>query len=130
MAQDPGNRRPTPPGPRAGMRPGPGMGGRGKPPNAKVAETAAHAKEVREVARGRDIVERPETQKEQTPAGFGNADMLVVRSWMQRRPLEAAAPAAALVHYPRLWTTKRGRYCRFQAPGAGNYGLVRARPTF
>jgi len=128
MAGHPRDSRPMPPRPGRGGRPA--SAGGGKAANPRLAETAAHAQEVREIGRGRDIVERPGANVEQKPAAFANPGMLVVRSWLQRRPLESAAPAAALVHYPRLWTTKRGRYCRFSAPGAGSYGLVRARPTF
>jgi hypothetical protein len=105
--------------------------GKGKGKNdPKHPETEKHAKEVREVARGRDIVDRSLLAREVRPPLFKNQDMLLVRSWMMRRPLEPTSPAAALVHFPRMWSTKRGRYCRFQAPGAGVYGLLRARPTF
>lgn len=98
-----------------------------------LAETEAHAKEVREVIRGRDIVERPISAKlhrEKKPAGFARADILVVRTWLSQRPLESPISATALVAFPRMWSTRRGRYCRFNAPGAGAYGLVRARASF
>ncbi len=108
---------------------GKGQRGTGKQ-KSKHPETEQHAREVREVARGRDIVERKGEAAESRPAVFRGSDMLFVRSWLQRRPLEAPSTAAALVHYPRMWTTRRGRYCRFVAPGAGSYGLLRARPSF
>ncbi len=126
---------PLPPAPRAGRdgRGGGGAGGGGKGgkqgKKGKHSETEAHARETREVARGRDIVDGP-TAGEKRPAPFDRREMMVVRSWLERRPLEPTAAAAALVQYPRLWTSKRGRYCKFRAPGAGVYGLLRARPTF
>jgi hypothetical protein len=130
MASDP--RRPAP------QRPAPPRGGRPpapKPAKRKIPgltrekpDTAEHAREVRAVARGKDIVEPLTRSRDASKAPF--PDLLVVRSWMKKRPIEATQPAAALVRFPRMWTTKRGRYCRFQAPGAGIYGLVRARPTF
>ena len=114
-----------------GMRPAPGRPlAKRADKSAAGADTAEHAREVRQVTRGRDIVDKAQRAAEQRPAGFQHADMLVVRSWMQRRPLEGLQPAAALVAFPRMWSTKRGRFCRFVAPGAGSYGLLRARPTF
>jgi hypothetical protein len=95
----------------------------------KLAETAAHAKEVQAVLCGKSIVEAT-TGAEKRPPAFENKDLLVVRSWLTRRPLEPKPVAPALVQYPRLWTSKRGRYCKFKAPGAGTYALLRARPTF
>jgi hypothetical protein len=99
----------------------------------KHADTEAHAQEVREVIRGRDIVERPTKQatlREQKPPAFARADIIVVRTWLAQRPLEPPISATALVAFPRMWSTRRGRYCRFNAPGAGAYGIVRARPSF
>ncbi|MEM6732364.1 MAG: hypothetical protein AAF658_12465 [Myxococcota bacterium] len=95
-------------------------------------ETEAHAKEVKALMRGQDIVEGA-TQAdlvEQTPAAFDGSKMKVVRSWMNSRPLEPVKQATTMVPYPRSWNTKRGRYCKFKAPGAGVYGILRARPTF
>ncbi|MBI3178554.1 MAG: hypothetical protein HYZ27_02775 [Deltaproteobacteria bacterium] len=99
------------------------------------AETRRHAEEIRGQAKGRDTVEsraraQDAAEREGKPAAFDGEDLLVVRSWLKRRPLETAPAAAALIQYPRMWTTKRGRYCKFKAPGAGVYGLLRARPTF
>ena len=96
----------------------------------EVKETQAHANEVRSLHSGRDIVERPAQETEKRPAAFDRQELQVVRSWLKRRPLEPNRPASAMVAYPRLWTTNRGRYCRFKAPGGGNYALLRARPTF
>ena len=117
----------------AGRRPGPG----GKKKNAKkkaTEDTEAHAKLVREITRGKDIVDRPDSGKEppreRRPAAFQRIDMIVVRQWLRQRPLEPPISATALVAFPRMWTTRRGRYCKFNAPGAGAYGLVRARPSF
>lgn len=104
-----------------------------KKKKAKHADTEAHAREVREVIRGRDIVERTLTEagvRERRPAAFERIDMIVVRNWLRQRPLEPLISATALVAFPRMWTTRRGRYCKFNAPGAGAYGLVRARPSF
>jgi hypothetical protein len=118
---------PHPPPPRGGgwLGVAPKLGSQ-----QKVADTQAHAQEVRDVLAGRNIVEHDPATRERQLAAFHAPEMLVVRSWMSRRPLEGPVAAAALVAFPRLWTTERGRYCRFVAPGAGRYGLVRARPTF
>jgi hypothetical protein len=125
---------PPPPASRDGRRGGtgggPGGDGRGKKKKqSRHPETEAHAREIREVARGRDIVDGA-AEMEKRPAPFDRKELMVVRSWLERRPLEPKAQATALVQYPRMWTTKRGRYCKFKAPGAGIYGLLRARPTF
>jgi hypothetical protein len=116
--------------PRLPSLPPPGKrGGKKVPKKSATSETEQHAKEVRAVIRGKDIVDRPEKKSDGSPAQF-TGDMMFVRSWMKNRPLEPQVQAAALVHFPRQWATRRGRYCRFQAPGAGSYGLLRARPTF
>lgn len=109
-----------------------GPAGQKKDKKPKHADTEAHAKEVREVIRGRDIVDRQgkEPAGERRPAAFQRIDMIVVRTWLRQRPLEPAISATALVAFPRMWTTRRGRYCKFNAPGAGAYGLIRARPSF
>ena len=123
QGKPPGGRPPT-----HGLKPpSPPSGAKGKA--GKHAETAGHAKEIKEVAGGRSIVE-PKADSEKRPAAFESPDLLVVRSWLQRRPLEPKPTAPALVQYPRLWNTKRGRYCKFKAPGAGTYAILRARPTF
>jgi hypothetical protein len=93
-------------------------------------EFKAHAKEVRDVVAGRDVVEKGQPDVEKRPAPFDREELGVVRSWVQKRPLEANSAAAAFVRYPRLWATKRGRYSRFQMPGAGVVGVLRARPTW
>lgn len=107
-----------------------GKGKGQKQSDSKHPDTEAHAREVREVVRGRDIVEKKPVLGERRPAPFDRKELMVVRNWLRDRPLEPAPNATALVQYPRLWATKRGRYCKFQAPGAGVYGLLRARPTF
>ncbi len=106
----------------------PKLGPKGKKKDR--SETEKHAKEVREVIRGKDIVERPAAAHERLPPTFDTQDLMAVRSWMKQRPFESNVSAAALVHFPRQWSTRRGRYCRFQAPGAGVYGVLRARPSF
>jgi hypothetical protein len=116
--------------PGSGKGKGKGAGKKKDKKSATKSEVEKHAKEVREVIRGRDIVERPTDGSERVAPTFGGSDLLVVRSWMKGRPFEPRLEAAALVHFPRQWSTRRGRYCRFQAPGAGSYGLLRARPTF
>lgn len=118
--------------PSSGLKPPPGKGRKGKQGRGKkqdLDETAAHAKEVRERTAGRDKVEERDTNPERRPAPFDRQELFVVRSWFKNRPLEPMPAAAALVPYPRMWTTKRGRYCQFRA-GRGVFALVRARPTF
>lgn len=95
-----------------------------------ASEFADHADEVRSLAGGRDFVERPSAEHEKRPAPFDRQELQVVRSWTKRRPLEPTAPASAMVDYPRMWSTKRGRYSKFKIPGAGAYGLLRSRPTW
>ncbi|MEO1482881.1 MAG: hypothetical protein AAFU77_12305 [Myxococcota bacterium] len=93
----------------------------------------AHAAEVKEVMRGKDVVESAVgagTPVERAPAAFDGAKMNVVRSWLDSRPLEPKVSATTRIPYPRNWNTRRGRYCKFKAPGAGVYGILRARPTF
>ncbi len=126
---------PKPPAPRAGRKGGRKAGARdlrdrGTPGDPPRPDTRAHAREVREVVGGRDIVERSVRPREEVAAAFRAPEMLVVRSWLGRLPLEPALPPSALVAFPRMWTTRRGRYCRFASPGAGAYALLRARPTF
>jgi hypothetical protein len=89
-----------------------------------------HASEVQDIIRGRDIVENRESSTEKKDAAFEHDELQVVRSWVKKRPLEAYKAPSALVAYPRLWNTRRGRYTRFALPGAGAYGLLRARPSF
>ncbi len=119
---------------KASCRPGPGGKKKDDKKKKATADTEAHAKLVREVIRGKDIVDKPHTShepsRERRPAAFHRIDMIVVRTWLRHRPLEPPLSATALVAFPRMWTTKRGRYCKFNAPGAGAYGLVRARPSF
>lgn len=95
-------------------------------------DTEEHAKEVKAVMGGQDIVESAAsgTEVEKRPAAFESDQMKVVRSWLDSRPLEPKTAATAMVPYPRNWNSKRGRYCKFKAPGAGVYGILRARPTF
>ena len=95
-----------------------------------VAETQEHANEIRALVRGTDFVDSPNPDREKRPAPFDRKELQVVRSWAKRRPLEPTGPAPALIPYPRMWTTNRGRYCKFKAPGAAAYALIRARPTF
>ncbi|MCK5689570.1 hypothetical protein KAI87_09895, partial [Myxococcota bacterium] len=82
---------------------------------------------------GVDIVERTLSRPQadhSASSAVPSKDMLVVRAWAEKRTLDATPQASAMVSFPRMWTTKRGRYAKFKAPGAGVYGLVRARPTF
>lgn len=121
--------------PPGGKPPPRGQGGGKNGPKSKgknKSDTEAHAKEVREVIKGKDTLERPipPELRERKPAAFNRIDMIVVRGWLRNRPLEPPISATAMVAFPRMWTTKRGRYCKFNAPGAGAYGLVRARPSF
>lgn len=96
----------------------------------KADEFERHAAEVKAQQRGRSSVDSATEDREHRPAPFDRKELMAVRSWILTRPLEPTSPAAALVRYPRLWTTKRGRYARFRVPGAGIYALLRARPTF
>ena len=82
-----------------------------------LEEFEKHTEEVKTLARGKDIVEGLTSKAEQRPPAFDRQELQVVRSWLQRRPLEPTHPAAAMIAYPRMWTTKRGRYCKFRAPG-------------
>jgi len=91
-------------------------------------ETQNHAQQVKELNQGKDFVES-KPRPEQAQKGF-TPDVLMVRSWLEKRPMEPANKTAAMIPYPRQWATKRGRYCKFRAPGAGTYALIRARPTF
>ena len=93
-------------------------------------EFKAHADEVKALVSGRDFVEVEDGDAEQRPAAFDRLDLQVVRSWCQQRPLEPRRAAAALVPYPRLWTSKRGRYARFATPAGFTLALLRARPSF
>ena len=122
----------TPPG-----RTGVGAGGRrqtrkdfGGYKAQDVGEFAAHASEVKDITAGRDFVEPAGSGHEKRPAAFDRQQLEVVRAWVKSRPLEPTAPAPARIPYPRMWTTKRGRYSKFKLPGAGVYGIVRSRPTF
>ena len=104
-----------------------------QPPGQNPEDTEEHAREVRAVLMGQDIVEGlagGAEGLETRPPAFEQRRMMMVRAWFGRRPLEPPMATAALVAFPRMWTTKRGRYCRFRAPGAGVYGILRARPTF
>ena len=97
------------------------------------ALTKGHAEEMRAIARGHNTLERSSAKPNNDNNEFfaKPTELLKVRSWVQNRPVDSASPPqAALVAFPRLWTTNRGRYCRFQAPGAGSYGILRARPSF
>lgn len=89
-----------------------------------------HANEIRALSTGTDFVERRDHNPEKRPAPFDRKELQVVRSWVKSRPLEVNSPAAAMVPYPRMWTTKRGRYSKFRVSTAGAYGLIRCRPTF
>jgi hypothetical protein len=95
-----------------------------------LKETEDHAKQVRAILRGQDGQLEWHEQNAERPPGFESQDMLVVRAWLTRRSVEAPPQAAALIKFPRMWSTKRGRYCNFSTPGAGSYGLMRARPSF
>ncbi|MEL6340947.1 MAG: hypothetical protein AAFP04_03655 [Myxococcota bacterium] len=93
-------------------------------------DTTKHAREVRALMSGADHVENDSGSREQTPAAFRRTKRCAVRSWQENRPLEPSHTATAKVPYPRMWNTRRGRYCKFKAPGAGVYGILRARPSF
>jgi hypothetical protein len=94
------------------------------------SEFRDHANEIKALATGTDFVERKDADPEKRPPAFDRQELQVVRSWVKRRPLEPNSPAAAMVPYPRMWTTKRGRYAKFRVSGTGAYGLIRCRPTF
>ncbi|MEM6532846.1 MAG: hypothetical protein AAF654_09480 [Myxococcota bacterium] len=110
-----------------------GGGGNKHSQRQNVEDFQAHAAEVKDVMRGKDVVESiviAGEPVERAPAAFDGAKMNIVRSWLDSRPLEPKANATTRIPYPRNWNTKRGRYCKFKAPGAGVYGILRARPTF
>jgi len=134
----------SPPGrrPPKGPRP-PRPKGRGRPGKKKkkvknfggykvqeANEFETHAKEIKALTKGKDYVDLSGQRHEQRPAPFDRKQLQVVRSWLKSRPLEPMSPASALVPYPRMWNTKRGRYTRFKIPGAGTYGILRSRPSF
>ncbi len=96
----------------------------------EIEEFSDHAKKVKHLHEGNDVVEKRPPNQETRPAPFDRKELQVVRSWVKRRPLEPTHPASAMVEYPRMWTSKRGRYSKFSLPGTGAYGLLRARPTF
>ncbi|MBJ80409.1 MAG: hypothetical protein CMH60_03745 [Myxococcales bacterium] len=110
-----------------GLRP-PQSNALGPDKRTKHHETQAHANQVRQVTHGQDSVAGKSAQ-ESAKGGF-EPDLLMVRSWLEKRPMEPNNAKAAMIPYPRQWATKRGRYCKFRAPGAGTYALIRARPTF
>ena len=102
--------------------------------------TQRHAHEVRNLLQGQDIVDRnnsaepsatePGTAPTPNDSSPENRQIMSVKNWMKERPIDVPAPAAPMIQFPRMWTSRRGRYCKFKAPGAGTYGLVRARPSF
>src|SRR5271157_1644054 len=59
-----------------------------------IKETEAHAKQVRAVLRGKDGELEWQDHHEKPPAAFEHEDMLVVRNWLKRRPVEAPPQAA------------------------------------
>ena len=100
--------------------------------------TQHHAQEVRGVLGGQDIVDKeslrqpsPGSPTSPPPQGAFNAQQFVeVKEWLRARPANVVAPTAPVISYPRMWSTRRGRYCKFKSPGASGYGLMRARATF
>ncbi|MEZ4270584.1 MAG: hypothetical protein R3C68_03860 [Myxococcota bacterium] len=127
MAKRRGPNPPRPSPPRGNKKGAKNFGGY---KTQDVEEFAKHAQEVKSLASGRDIVERKNPPREKRPPAFDRQQLQVVRSWVKSRPLEPLSPAAAMIAYPRMWTTKRGRYCKFKSPSAGAYGIIRSRPTF
>jgi hypothetical protein len=131
---------PGPPPPKKGKKGGkpPPKGKKGKKARdfggfkiQALEEYEAHAAEVKKLVGGKDFVEVLPAKRDRRPPAFDRLELGVVRSWVQKRPLEPVRPAAALVAFPRMWNTKRGRYTHFKAPGAlGSYAILRARPTF
>ena len=117
-------KRPAPPSPKP-----PAPRRTGGWPSEPRPDTREHAKEVRAIAAGVSGLE-PGAAPSVRPDALDRTELVAVRNWLTARPLEPGPPAAALIEYPRSWTTKRGRYCKFRAPGAGTYALLRARPTF
>lgn len=108
-------------------------------PKPNPQTTQQHAHEVRNLLQGQDIVERNSKESGSTDAATGPTPndaspekqaMMSVKNWMKERPIDMPLPAAPMIQFPRMWTSRRGRYCKFKAPGAGTYGLVRARPSF
>jgi len=100
--------------------------------------TAQHASEVLNISRGQDIVEY-ETLKRSPPSvlrnkpvvgKFSSEEFVEMKRWLGQQPVDAPAPTSPMISYPRMWSTRRGRYCKFKSPGAGSYGLLRARATF
>ena len=107
-------------------------------PRPNPALTQHHAQEVRGIQGGQDIVDQ-ETLRQEHPASrspaaqggaFSEHQFVEVKDWLRARPANAATPSAPVISYPRMWSTRRGRYCKFKSPGASGYGLMRARATF
>lgn len=96
----------------------------------EISDFAADAERVKELHEGNDVVEVRPPDQEKRPAAFDRKELQVVRSWVKGRPLEPTNPAAAMIAYPRMWSSKRGRYAKVSLPGTGSYGILRARPSF
>ena len=133
-----GKRRKRPP--RRGERnpPPPGRKFTLSLPQPDPTLTQQHASEVLNVSAGQDIVET-ETLKRSPPSArrnkpvqgkFSEEGFVEIKRWLGQQPADAPAPTSPMIQYPRMWSTNRGRYCKFKAPGAGTYGLLRARATF
>ena len=100
-----------------------------KPPDKSL--TRQHAAEVRRITHGEDVVDDLHSEPaRRQPKELSRKEMVVVKSWVQHQPLVDTGSTPAMIEYPRMWNTRRGRYCKFRVPGAGTYGLLRARSTF
>lgn len=107
-------------------------------PRPDPTVTQHHADEVRGVQGGQDIVEKDTLRRSRRrapasppPQGvFSTQQFVEVKEWLRARPANVVAPTAPVIAFPRMWSTRRGRYCKFKSPGASGYGLMRARATF
>lgn len=87
-------------------------------PSAAVQETEHHAKEVRDRAAGKDMIEGIYPALGKSPAAFSDDVLVRGRDWEVTRPLEAPPPPPPEVPYPESWLKRRGPF--FKLSGFGN----------
>jgi hypothetical protein len=93
--------------------------------------SAVEFEEYFAVSEGFDAVECSPENGEKVGKAFNGGALIAAKSWLKGRPGEPVANAAAVIKFPRMWSTQRGRYSRFKVPGGkGVYGLLRARPSY
>ena len=90
-----------------------------------------HLHEVLAQASGVDIVEetRGATRRRAMVFEALRGASQTFQEWNDQRPFEVV-DATPMVEFPRDWSSKHGRYCRFHAAAEGTYGVLRARREF